>query len=174
MIRCYLALCVLALASCVVPARAGAVGYFFIEGSDGPHPGTAGAFLLFNSPPAETGAGWTTSNVADIVDFRIFDSAIAPVGVYMPQLITSSVGSNTGATLDSGQMSGGMPPEGAVLTAFDPSSGESILVGLLGGGSSHGDWRLAFGSAVPEPSSMVMATMAATAGVVLSIRRRKR
>ena len=168
MIRCYLALCVLALACCVAPARAGVVGYFFIEASDGPHPGMAAAFLAFDSPPAEQGAGWTTSNVADIVDFRIFDSAIAPVGVYMPQLITSSVGSNTGATLDSGEISGGMPPEGAIETAFDPTSGDSILFGLMGGASSHGDWRLGLSLAVPEPSSMVMA---ATAGVVLAIRR---
>jgi hypothetical protein len=43
--------------------------------------------------------------------------------------------------------------------------------------SSHGDWQLALNQGVPEPSSMVMATMAtmaATAGFVLSIRRRKR
>ena len=154
MIRCYLALCVLALASCVVPARAGAVGYFFIEASDGPHPGAAGAFLLFNSPPAEPGSGWTTSNVADIVDFRVFDSAIAPVGVYVPQLITSSVGSNTGATLDSGQMLGGMPPEGAIETAFDPSSGGSLLFNPLTGASSHGDWAACSPSAVCDRDTL--------------------
>jgi hypothetical protein len=174
MIRCRLAVCVLALAFCVSPARAGVVGYFFIEASDGSHPGTAGAFLAFDSPPAEPGSGWTISNVADIVDFRVFDSALAPVGVYMPQLITSSVGSNTGATLDSGQMLGGMPPQGAIETAFDPSSGGSLLANPLTGASSHGDWRLALTLAVPEPSSMVMATMAATAGAVLSMRMLKR
>jgi hypothetical protein len=173
MIRCRLGVCVLALAFCVSPARAGlVVGYFFVEASDGPHPGTAGASLTFDSPPAERGSGWTTSNVADIVEFRVFDSAIAPVGVYMPQLIFP-VGSNTGATLDFGQMLGNMP-QGAIETAFEPSSGDSILFGIGGGASSHGDWLLPFSSAVPEPSSMVMATMAATAGVVLSIRRRKR
>ena len=174
MIRCYLALCVLALACCVAPARAGVVGYFFIEGKDGPNPGKEAAFLAFDSPPAEQGAGWTTSKVADIVDFRIFDSALAPVGVYTPQLVTPSITSNTGATLDSGVIIGGMPPTGAVETGFDPSSGESILFSLMTSASSHGDWQVGFGDAVPEPSSLVMATMAATAGVVLSMRRRQR
>jgi hypothetical protein len=175
MIRCYLALCVLALAGCVAPARAGVVGYFFIEASDGPHPGMAAAFLAFDSPPAEQGAGWTTSNVADIVDFRIFDSAIAPVGVYTPQLVTPSISSNTGATLDSGVLLGGMPPTAAVETAFDPTSGGSFLFNALEtSDSSHGDWRIGVGNFVPEPSSLVMATMAATAGVVLSMRRRQR
>ncbi len=174
MIRCYLALCVLALASCVVPARAGAVGYFFIEASDGPHPGTAGAFLLFNSPPAEPGAGWTTSNVADIADFRILDSALGTVGVYTPQLVTTSITSNTGATLDIGQLSGGMPPTGLIVAAMDATPGQSLIANIISNNSSHGDWRLGVGAGVPEPSSIVMATMAATAGVVLSMRRRRR
>ena len=174
MIRCYLALCVLALASCVSPARAGAVGYFFIEASDGPNPGTEGAFLLFNSPPAETSAGWTTTSVADIADFRIIDSALAPVGVYSPQLVSPAISSSTGATLDSGVILGGMPPTGSIETEMDLSPGGSLLANLLSGKSSHGDWRLGVGEAVPEPSSLVMATLAATAGAVLSMRRRQR
>ena len=82
MTRCRLALCVLALSSCAISARAGSVGNFFFEGSDGPKPGSVAAFLLFASPPAEPDAGWTTSSVADIADFRILDSALAPIGVH--------------------------------------------------------------------------------------------
>jgi hypothetical protein len=172
---CYLAMCVLVVVSCVSPARAGAVGYFFIEASDGPHPGEAAAFLLFVSPPAEPGAGWTTSNVADIADFRILDSALGTVGVYTPQLVTTSITSTTGSTLDSGVLNGGLPPTSAVETGIDSSPGESILFNLLTGVSSHGDWLLGVGqTTVPEPSSLVMATMAATAGVVMSLRRRQR
>jgi PEP-CTERM motif len=169
--RCVL-LCVLALTACVLPARAGSVGYFFFEGSDGPNPGAPGAFLLFNSPPAEPAAGWTTSNVADITDFRVLDAALAPVGVYTPQLITSSISSNTGATLDDGQLSGGMPPLGLILVAMDSTPGQSLLANVVDGTSSHGDWRLAVSQAVPEPSSLALAATAATAGLVLSMRRR--
>jgi hypothetical protein len=169
--RCVV-ICVLALTSCVVPVRAGSVGYFFIEGSDGPNPGAPGAFLLFDSPPAEPAASWTTSNVADIADFRILDSSLAPVGVYTPQLITSFISSNTGATLDVGQISGGMPPLGLIVAAMDSTPGQSLLGNLLTGTSSHGDWQLGVSLAVPEPCSMAMAATAATAGLVLSMRRR--
>jgi PEP-CTERM motif len=172
MARRYVVLCVLALTSCVVPARAGEVGYFFFEASDGPNPGAPGAFLLFDSPPAEPAAGWTTSNVADITDFRILDPALAPVGVYTPQLITSSISSNTGATLDDGQISGGMPPLGLILVAMDSTPGQSLLGNLVAGTSSHGDWRLAVSQAVPEPSSLALAAMAGTVGLVLSMRKR--
>jgi hypothetical protein len=169
--RCVL-FCVLALTACVVPARAGSVGYFFFEGSDGPNPGAPGAFLLFDSPPAAPAAGWTISNVADIVEFRILDPALAPVGDYTPQLITSSISSNTGATLDVGQISGGMPPLGLVVVAMDSTPGQSLIGNIVTGTSSHGDWRLAVSQAVPEPSSLALAATAATAGLVLSMRRR--
>ena len=171
--RC-LVLCVLVLTSCVVPTRAGSVGYFFIEGSDGPNPGAEGAFLLFASPPAESAAGWSTSNVADILNFGILDSALAPVGVYTPQLITPSITSTTGATLDAGQLSGGMPPSGLIVAAMDSSPDGSLLANLISGESWHGDWQLAFSQAVPEPSSMTMAVTATMAGVPLWMRRRRR
>ncbi len=171
MIRCRLVLCVLALATWTVPARGGAVGYFFIEGSDGPHPGAEGAFLLFNYPPAESDAGWTTSNIADILDFRIFDSSLAPVGSYTPQLVTSSVGSSTGATLDSGQIEGAMSPNGLIETFLNPSADGSLLANVKTGIGSSGTWQVATTQSVPEPSSMAMA---ATAGVVLALWWRKR
>jgi hypothetical protein len=174
MFRGCLVLCVVVLASGVVPAQAGAVGYFFVEGSDGPHPGQEGAILLFNSPPAESNAGWTLSNVADIADFRILDTSLGPVGVYTPALITSSISSNTGATLDSGEISEGLPPVAFLEFAFDSSAGGSLIANLVSGVSSHGDWRVGVGAAVPEPSSMAMAATALSAGVMLWMRRRRR
>jgi hypothetical protein len=174
MFRGCLVLCVVALASGVVPAQAGVVGYFFFEGSDGPHPGQEGAVLLFSSPPAESNAGWTLSNVADIADFRILDSSLGTVGVYTPGLITPSISSNTGATLDSGQISGGLPPSAYIVADFDSSPGQSLIDNIVTGASSHGDWRVAVGAAVPEPSSMTMAATALSAGVMLWMRRRRR
>jgi PEP-CTERM motif len=162
------------LASGVVPAQAGVVGYFFFEGSDGPHPGQAGAVLLFSSPPAESNAGWTLSNIADIADFKILDSSLGPVGVYTPALITPSISSNTGATLDSGQISESLPPTAFLMVAFDSSAGGSLIANLVSGVSSHGDWRVGVSAAVPEPSSLAMAATALSAGVMLWMRRRRR
>jgi len=133
------------------------------------------AFLLINSPPGEPGSGWTTLNVADILSFAVFDGDLAPGGDdYTPQLISSSLSSNTGATLDFGLISGTMSPSAKVETVISASPGSSIFTNLVTGRSSHGDWMLSLTEVVPEPPSMVMATIAATGGVVLSIRSRKR
>jgi hypothetical protein len=169
-----LVLCVLVSVCCVVPARAGRVAYLFVEGSDGPDPGSVGALLLFESPPAETDAGWTISNVADIIEFSILDSKLAPVGDYTPTISSPSISSTTGATLDFGVLFGQMTPLGAVLATFDSSPGSSLLVNELTGVNSQGDWLFTGSLSVPEPSSLAMAASAATAGVMLWMRRRRR
>jgi hypothetical protein len=78
---------------------------FFIEGSDAPKPGLIAADLTSASPPASQNEFWTTGDSADILTFQILDFALAPMGLYTPQVILPVV-SATGAKLDGGQIFG--------------------------------------------------------------------
>jgi hypothetical protein len=153
-----------------VPARAGSVVYAFIEASTAPHPGQAGAILTFASPPALPDAGWTASSTADILAFQVIDSAIAPAGFYTPDLAATVV-SSTGAMLDAGSIIGGLNHI-AIQTAIDSGPGQSLIVNLQVGTGVGGDWSLALGQAVPEPSSLFMAGTAAAVGLAVASRRR--
>ena len=46
------------------------------------------AILAFLDPPASPTSGWIAANIADIAEFTITDSALAPVGSYTPQIFT--------------------------------------------------------------------------------------
>jgi PEP-CTERM motif len=162
------------LALCVTSARAGTITYDFVEDRSGPHPGSTAAILAFLDPPASPTSGWTTANASDIVEFTFTDSALAPVGSYTPQILTTVV-SDTGTTLDAGLIMG---TAGAVVVNAIATSapGQSALLLGNGMGGVHGDWVLSspIGSSVPEPSSLAIASTGAIFVVVYAWRRRRR
>jgi hypothetical protein len=158
------------LALGALQAQAGSIAYNFVEGGAfAPHPGMIGATLTFDVPPASPDSGWTAS-APDVLSFIILDSAIAPVGSYT---VTGGYAvSLTGAMLDAGVI---QASTGGITIATIPSSapGVSFVEITAGGqGGSNGDWLLANAS-VPEPSSLVMAGIAALAGMRVWMRRRR-
>jgi hypothetical protein len=166
-----IAVAVAVLACFAVPARAGSiVTYDFIEGLNSPNPGTIGAILEFKSPPASPTAGWSTSNPSDIVSFQITDAAIGPAGAIGSVDILPFITSTAGTGLDIGIVSGVVDGI-AVLTAV-VTSGTGVSK-MFATASAGGDWFLAT-QAVPEPSSMFLAGIAAAAGLGAWARRRNR
>ncbi len=164
-IRCIALAAVLALSAGA--ARAGSsVTYNFIEGPHGPNPGTVGGILTFASPPASDTAGWSTDSLADVLSFQITDPALGS-GFYTPTDITTVV-STTGAALNSGSVKDlGMGGHVNAAAFF----GDGPVGGFLEARSyTTGAWVAA--SSVPEPSSLVMAGIASTAGLGLWARRR--
>jgi hypothetical protein len=154
-------------------ARAGPVKYFFIEGSDAPKPGLIAVALTFASPPASQNEFWTTAESADILTFQILDSALAPMGLYTPDVFVPVV-SGTGAKLDAGVIFGS---NGSTLVqiSIDADEGGSIVVNNNNGINFHGDWVIQNGvSSVPEPSSLALASIGATCVVVSAWRRHRR
>lgn len=75
------------LAWFVTPAQAGQVTYFFLEGSDGPHPGHIAAGLSFSTPPADPDAAWKTSDDAAIVQLRVRHRLRPPRYLYVPDIV---------------------------------------------------------------------------------------
>ncbi len=167
----------LILAWCVTPALAGQVTYEFVQGSDGLHPGEAAAALIFAEPPAFHDAGWSTSDVASILQFSILDPDFAPLGTYTPQLV-QEIRSETGSILIGGQITG-LANAVAIQTIMDKDSGQSLLVNLVNGIGIHGDWIAVVQdpSAVPEPSTLALAGLGGLGvlgSYIVSSRRRRR
>ncbi len=159
----------------VHPCGAGSVTYDFIEGAGGPNPGTTGGILTFASPPASPDTSWSTSSVADVLDFQITDSAISQVGSYNLNGTPPTVTSLTGARLDSGNVTGFFISGGSSIMAnFSTTPGQSIIFGFgLAAASTPGDWVLAT-AAVPEPSSLVMGSISiALMGGITVLKRRR-
>ncbi len=166
-----IAIAVATLAVFVVPARSGTVTYSFVESSGGS--GGIGASLTLDTPlPA--------ASASDIASFQILDSAIAPMGDYTAGFppystnVVSPIGSSTGAMLDSGQLTTGSLQSSDVYVVDATFStvnngstiaSEAFYVGVIpiGGNTVYGNWLLA--SAVPEPSSLVLAGLATVAGM---------
>ena len=166
----HIAFAAVLLACCGVPANAthAVVLYEFIEASTGPNPGGVGATLLFDAPPASATSGWSTSTNFDILNFNITDPAIAPVGFYSSSIQTAIV-SNNGMSLDSGEIVGTM---GSVMVDTVLDGNFSSLQEIISG-DAMGAWVLGVQS-VPEPSSFVLAGIAAVAAVGAWARRRNR
>ena len=154
-------------------AHAGPVTYFFIEGSDAPKPGLIAAGLTFASPPASQNEFWTTGASADILTCQILAFALAPIGLYTPDVFVPVV-SGTGAKLDAGVIFGS---NGTTLVqiSIDADKGGSIIVNNNNGINFHGDWVVQLrASSVPEPSSLALASIGATCVVVSAWRRHRR
>jgi hypothetical protein len=159
----------------VHPCDAGSVTYDFIEGAGAPNPGTVGGILTFASPPASPDTSWSTSSVADVLDFQITDKKISAVGSYNLNGSPPTVTSLTGARLDSGNVYGFFISGGYTIDAtFSTNPGQSIIVGYgLAAPSTPGDWALAT-AVVPEPSSLVMGSISiALMGGIIVLKRRR-
>ncbi len=162
-----------ALALCAVPTRAGSVTYDFIDLA--PNTGEVGAIMTIASPPASPDSAWSTTNSADILSFQLTNQFSFGAGAYSP-IITSSVGSSTGTTLDSGLFTGTQGIYNLLVVLTGAENDSTINVSFQQGGSGDnigatGQWVLA-PTAVPEPSSLAMAAIAAVVGVSAWARRR--
>lgn len=161
----------LGLLSVAGRAEAGSVSYDFIEGTGAPHPGTIGAIVTFASPPASATAGWSTTNNSDVLSFEILDSAIGPVGYYgLLHLEGSTVGSDTGFTIDTGEIIGQMGSIGLQASFNSPLDGSPSRL-RVSMGNKPGVFQVA---SVPEPSSLVLAGIGAIVAAGYGLRRRGR
>jgi hypothetical protein len=163
------------LALCAASAEAGPVTWEFVEFSDG-GAGTIGASMTLNSPPVNLtpGVSWTATT-ADLVDFRILDPNIGPVGPYDIDLNVASILEGVGPNfVNIHEISGQNASNDVAFSNINGALHESDLgVSLAGGGSAtvNGDWVLRPAS-VPEPSSLALAGIAAMAGSGAWVRRR--
>jgi hypothetical protein len=167
------------LTLCSVPARGGSITYAFIE------EGTTkvGATLTFAAPPASGNAGWSTTNSNDILRFELVDPVFGTPGPYEFHLLGhQSIGSTSGAMLDFGNAQGGAHSNYYILSEIDlhgsGPAGSYLAVSYSdnhGNGSlyrDYGEWVLLQGSAVPEPSSLVLGCIAGITGIACAWRRR--
>jgi hypothetical protein len=149
---------------CVASANAGTVTWEFVETSGG----TIGGFLTLNSPPVDLtpGAAWTATTT-DVVSFSIADANIGPVGTYDLNLNVASILEGIGPDfINTHEVSGQNAAGDVAFSNISVTSNASDLgVGLAsgGGGSVNGNWVL-MPAAVPEPSSLVLSSIAALAG----------
>ncbi len=164
------------LALCAASCQAGTVTWQFVESSGGSGAGTIGGLLTLISPPVDLtpGTSWTATT-PDVVNFQVLDSAIGPVGTYNLSLNVASILEGIGPNFVNVHEVSGENAGGDV--AFSNISGtlnaSDLGVGLAGGGSginANGDWVLV--ASVPEPSSLVLAGIAAFAGLGVWARRR--
>jgi hypothetical protein len=164
------------LSLCAAPAEAATATWQFVESNDGA-PGIIGATLTLNSPPVDLspGVAWTATT-ADLVDFRILDPGLGPVGPYDLSLNVASILEGIGPDFVNIHEISGQDASGDVaFSNIDGSPGVSDLgVALASGGFNDvsGDWVLVT-SSVPEPSAMAMAGTAVLAGVGVWARRRR-
>jgi hypothetical protein len=153
------------------------------------------AEVEFASPPASASSGWSavvgSGTVLDATVYNLvspvpggFSAVVYRTGVSQP----ATVGSDTGATLDSGGLlTGGNSGAGrgaleAVLFNFGPGGSGAVEAvyfdGTPGGGvirvAQQGTWVL--GDApppVPEPASLVLASFPLFLGLACAWRRRR-
>jgi PEP-CTERM motif len=164
------------LSLCAASAEAGTVTWEFVE-SSGSGAGTIGASMTLNSPPVELtpGVSWTATT-ADLVDFRILDPNIGPVGPYDTNLNVASILEGVGPNfVNIHEISGQNASNDIAFSNINGELHESDLgIGLAGGGSAdiNGDW-VVMPSSVPEPSSLALAGIAAMTGSGAWILRRR-
>jgi hypothetical protein len=171
---CWIVLAIF-LALCAASAEAATVAWEFVEFSDGGS-GTIGASMTLNSPPVDLtpGVSWTATTAA-LVDFRILDPNIGPVGPYDINLNVASILEGVGPNfVDIHEISGQNASNDVAFSNINGALHESDLgIGLAGGRSAdvNGDWVL-MSSSVPEPSSLALAGIAAMVGSGAWVRRR--
>jgi PEP-CTERM motif len=157
------------LALCTAFAQAGTVTWQFVETTGGSGAGTIGGLLTLNSPPVDLtpGVAWTATT-PDLVDLTVLDPEIGPVGSYNLSLNVASILEGLGPDfVNVHEVSGQSAAGDVAFSNINEAPGLSDLgVGLAGGGGgdAFGDWVLAPAS-VPEPSSLVLAGIAALAGL---------
>jgi hypothetical protein len=155
------------LLALAIPAEASII-YSFVESGTT----TIGATLTFNSPPAALDHAWSTSNASDIIEFRLLDPSLGPVGIYLPT-ISQGVVSSDGKSLDSGVITGFLAGGSSILVAdIAGGPGSSLLIG--DNSSARGDWVIRTAPSVPEPSSMALCGIAGLTGLVVARWRRCR
>jgi hypothetical protein len=188
---------VLSLAVLLVGRQAPASVLYHLD--NGLPPGTGlYAQVEFASPPASSSAGWsvplaTPGFVIGLTAYNLVapeDSALSalvfPTG---PLLLSGTVGSAAGATLDSGMIFGdGAPGDNleAIEFNFGPNGAGSVTLvyydrrfGGRGGSvlrvGASGTWVLGPAPApVPEPAALVLASFPIFFGLACAWRRRRR
>jgi PEP-CTERM motif len=166
--------CVLAVTFiyCGSSTHADSITYDFIEKGTT----TVGATMEFASPPASATASWTAPDDSALLSLQITDPAIATVGVYPSVNFMLEVASDDGSALDEGTIAAFSLTTSLYLFIGASPGSDSIESFLISAGSqieTFGDWKVAT-SAVPEPSSLMMAGTATAVGLGALARRRNR